>query len=136
MQSKKQLVLSYFVPGQNTTVPLVFAFSEIVEAKSIVAKVKWLPLEAHRDSQLNLTWSDALGSHFTYLPRATRPGLKDGPTLVLDGPGTFEISYFSWPTRTPVTDGRISGTYVRTHSSLNGQKFSGLQRILEVGITR
>lgn len=136
MQSKKQLVLSYFVPGQNTIVPLVFAFSEIVEAKSIVAKVKWLPLEPHGDSQLSLSWSDALGSHFTYLPRATRPGLKDGPTLRLEGPGTIEISYFSWPTRKPVTDRRISGTYVRTHSSLNGQLFSGLQRILEVGVTR
>lgn len=136
MQSKKQLVLSYFVPGHNTTVPLVFAFSEIVEAKSIVAKVKWVPDESQGDSQLNLSWSDALDSHFTYLPRATRPGVKDGPTLMLEGPGTIEISFASWPTRKPVIDSRISGAYVRTHSSLNGQVFSGLQRILEVGMTR
>lgn len=136
MQSNKQPVLSYFVTGPNTEITLAFALSEIVSPKSIVAKVRWLPENTHDQSKLNLTWSDSLGSYFTYVPEAAIPGLKYGPTLLLDGPGTLEIILLSWPARTPVTDERVSGTYVRTHSSLNGQVFSGLQRILEVGMTQ
>ena len=135
MQSKKPRVLSHFVLSPKTEVSLVFAYSEIVELKSVVAKVKWFPEDPNTASPLSLSWSDSLDSHFMYLPRATRPGLKDGPTFILDGPGTLEISYFSWPSRKSITDARISGTYVRTKSSLRGQFFSGLQRIFEVSVT-
>lgn len=133
MQSNKPPTLSYFVPGPSAKVSLVFAYSGVLEPRSVVAKVKWLPQDIDNKSELNLSWSDALKSHFTYLPRATTPGLKDGPTLRVDGPGTIEISFLTWPSRKEITDNRISGTYLRTYSSLRGQSFSGLQRILEVG---
>ena len=136
MQSNKQKVFSYFVTEPNTEVTLVFALSEIVSPKSIVAKIRWLPENTHGQSKLELAWSNSLDSYFAYVPEAETPGLKYGPTLLLDGPGTLEVIFLSWPARTPLTDGRISGLYVRTHSSLNGQVYSGLQRILEVGMTR
>lgn len=135
MQSKTPPTLSHFVPSQNTEVTLVFAFSEIVAPKSIVAKLKWTPELAHNDSKLDLIWSKSLDSYFAYLPGATYPTLKDGPKLVLDGPGRLEISYVNWPSRTPISEGSITGTYVRTKRLFHGQLFSGLQRIHEVGVT-
>lgn len=136
MQNPNHKMLSFHVDGPAAELPLVFAYSGIVEARSIVAKVFWHPEDPDNKSALNLSWSEALKSHFTYLPRATCPGLKEGAIIKIDGPGTIQIEFVTWPSRKPLSDERICGTYIRTSETSSDYSFSSLQRIFEAGTNK
>lgn len=130
MKNKK---FFFHVPGQTTEYPLVFAYSDAVEPRSIVAKFGWRPEDPSNLSMLNLTWSEALKSHFTYVPEATNACLQEGATIIIDGPGTLEIELLEWPSRKPLSDDKICGVYIKRVRPSSGTAHTTLQRIFEVG---
>lgn len=132
----KQKNLTFHVAGPAAEFPLVFAYSDAVEARSVVAKVFWHPEDPDNASKLNLSWSDSLKSHFTYIPRATSAGLKAGATIKVNGPGTIELEFLAWPSRKPITDDRICGAYIKTVEPSYGHALTSLQRIFEAGTTK
>lgn len=136
MQNPNHKMLSFHVAEPAAELPLVFAYNGVVEAKSIVAKVLWYPEDSDNKSTLNLSWSEALMSHFTYLPRATGPGLKEGAIVKIDGPGTIQIEFLAWPSRKPLSDERICGVYIQALKSSSDQSYSTLQRIFEKGTNK
>lgn len=125
--------LSFHVAGPAAEIPLVFAYRDAVELRSIVAKVYWHPEDPENKSALNLTWSESLKSYFTYVPRAVGPGIKEGVIIKVEGPGTMELEFLSWPSRKPITDDRICGVYIKTVEPSYGHALTSLQRIFEVG---
>lgn len=124
-----------FVPGRNDVeLNLVFAYQVPAPLKSMVALYKWIPQNENRvEEPLNVSWSESLGSYFSYVPEADAAGLRRGPTIKLPSPGSLEIRLLNWPAKTPALPDVVSGVYAGKRTSESGGSYKGLQRILGNG---